>query len=100
MLEQAMQGAADAGAAVEMVSLYDDAFKGCVSCFACKVKNAKTNGLCAYKDALTPILKKAIKHLTRAFPKLEVHPFKGLGHGEIMTQPERLVQELKAFMGR
>ncbi len=59
MLEQAMQGAADAGAEVEMVSLYDVAFKGCVSCFACKVKNSKTNGLCAYKDALTPILKKA-----------------------------------------
>lgn len=45
-------------------------------------------------------MKKAIKHLMRAFPNLEVHPFKGLGHGEIMTQPERLVQELKAFMGR
>ena len=59
MLEQAMQGAADAGAEVEMVHLYDDAFKGCVSCFACKLKNAKTNGLCAYKDALTPILEKA-----------------------------------------
>lgn len=59
MLEQAMQGAADAGAKVEMVSLYDDTFKGCVSCFACKRKNSKTNGLCAYKDALTPILEKA-----------------------------------------
>ena len=45
-------------------------------------------------------MKKAIKHLKRAFPKLEVHPFEGLGHGEIMTQPERLVQELNAFMGR
>ena len=59
MLERAMQGAADAGAEVEMVHLYEDTFKGCVSCFACKVKNSKTNGLCAYKDALTPILEKA-----------------------------------------
>lgn len=59
MLEKAMKGAADAGADVEMVHLYDDAFKGCVSCFACKVKNSKTNGLCAYKDALTPVLEKA-----------------------------------------
>lgn len=59
MLERAMQGAADAGAEVEMVSLYDDSFKGCISCFACKVKNSKNNGLCAYKDALTPILEKA-----------------------------------------
>ena len=59
MLERAMQGATDAGAEVELVSLYDDTFKGCVSCFACKRKNAQTNGLCAYKDALTPILEKA-----------------------------------------
>lgn len=59
MLEKAMDGAREAGADVELVSLYDDAFKGCVSCFACKRKNAKTNGLCAYKDALTPVLEKA-----------------------------------------
>ena len=59
MLERAMQGAEDAGAEVEMVHLYEDAFKGCISCFACKRKGSKTNGLCAYKDALTPILKKA-----------------------------------------
>lgn len=60
MLEKTMQGAMDAGAEVELVHLYDDAFKGCVSCFACKRKNSKTNGLCAYKDALTPILEKAL----------------------------------------
>ena len=36
MLERAMQGAEDAGAEVEMVHLYEDAFKGCISCFACK----------------------------------------------------------------
>lgn len=59
MLERAMNGAADAGAEVELISLYDNEFKGCISCFACKRKDAKTNGLCAYKDALTPILEKA-----------------------------------------
>ena len=37
MLESAMEGAAEAGAAVELAHLYDFAFKGCVSCFACKV---------------------------------------------------------------
>ena len=31
-----------------------------MSCFACKLKNAKTHGLCAFKDALTPILEKAL----------------------------------------
>ena len=44
-------------------------------------------------------MKKAIKHLKRAFPNLEAQPFKGLGHGEIMAHKELLVQELKAFMG-
>ena len=61
MLESAMQGAQDAGAECELVHLYDQSFKGCVSCFACKVKNAKTHGLCAFKDALTPVLEKALE---------------------------------------
>ena len=43
-------------------------------------------------------MKKAFKHLKRAFPNLEVHPFKGLGHGEIMAHKELLIQELKAFL--
>ena len=60
MLEQSMQGAQDAGAECELVNLYDAPFKGCVSCFACKLKNAKTHGLCAFKDALTPTLEKAL----------------------------------------
>lgn len=59
MLGKAMEGAASAGAETELVHLYDNSFKGCISCFACKVKNAKTNCLCAFKDALTPILEKA-----------------------------------------
>lgn len=45
-------------------------------------------------------MKKAVRELKRAFPSLQVHPFKGMGHGEIMAHPELLVQELKAFMGR
>ncbi len=60
MLEQAMQGASDAGAECELIHLYDYKFKGCVSCFACKVKNNKTNGLCAYRDDLRPVLEKAL----------------------------------------
>lgn len=59
MLESAMNGAKDAGAECELVHLYDYTFKGCVSCFACKLKNDRTGGLCAFKDALTPILQKA-----------------------------------------
>lgn len=60
MLESAMKGASDSGAECEMIHLYDYSFKGCVSCFACKIKNAKTNGLCAYRDDLRPVLEKAL----------------------------------------
>ena len=61
MLESAMKGASDSGAECEMIHLYDYKFKGCVSCFACKVKNNKTNGLCAYHDDLRPVLEKALE---------------------------------------
>jgi len=43
---------------VETIRLYDYEYKGCISCFACKIKNSKTNGLCAYKDDLSPALEK------------------------------------------
>ena len=57
-LESAMKGAQDAGAECELVNLYDIDFKGCKSCFACKIKNSKTNGVCALKDDLRPILER------------------------------------------
>ncbi len=60
MLEKAMEGAEAQGAEVELVNLYDYDFKGCKSCFACKLKNAKTNGLCAIRDDITPILERTL----------------------------------------
>jgi len=62
MLESAMKGACDAGAETELVHLYDYNFKGCISCLACKLKNSKVkgSGLCLFKDALTPVLEKAL----------------------------------------
>ena len=59
MLQKAMKGASDAGAETEIIHLYDYNFKGCMSCFACKLKNSKTNGVCAIRDELRPILEKA-----------------------------------------
>ena len=56
MLEAAKAGAEEAGAVTELVNLYDIKFPGCKSCFACKLKNAKTNGVCALRDDLRPIL--------------------------------------------
>ena len=61
MLESAMKGAEDAGAETELVHLYDYAFTGCKSCFACKRKNAQTNGVCAIRDELRPVLEKRMK---------------------------------------
>ena len=58
MMEQTMKGASDAGAETEVIHLYDYNFHGCKSCFACKLKNAKTNGVCAIKDGLRPVLEK------------------------------------------
>ena len=59
MLEQAIKGAEYAGAETELIHLYDYDFHGCKSCFACKLKNAKTNGVCAIRDDLRPTLEKA-----------------------------------------
>jgi len=57
-VEEAGKGLADNGFEVEKINLYDYTFKGCTSCFACKLKNAKTNGVCAMKDELRPVLEK------------------------------------------
>ena len=59
LLEKAMEGADDAGLDAEIVNIYDKPFKGCVSCFACKIKNSKCNGLCAFRDDMRPLLEKA-----------------------------------------
>ncbi|MBQ9407088.1 MAG: flavodoxin family protein [Desulfovibrio sp.] len=59
LLQRALDGAASAGAETELVHLCTEPFKGCTSCFACKHKGSQTKGLCAYRDALTPILVKA-----------------------------------------
>lgn len=61
MLEAAKAGAEEAGADTELVNLYDYSFTGCRSCFACKLKNATTNGVCAIRDDLRPILERARK---------------------------------------
>lgn len=42
----------------ETVHLYELEFKGCRSCFACKLKGGKSYGKCAVKDALSPVLER------------------------------------------
>ncbi len=62
LLQQALEGAREAGAEVEMIHLYDRQlnFKGCMSCFACKIKGGR-KGMCSFKDDLQPILQKVLE---------------------------------------
>lgn len=58
LLKKALEGAESNGAETELVHLYDLDYKGCVSCFACKLKDGKSYGKCAFKDGLSPLLEK------------------------------------------
>ncbi|MDD3224121.1 MAG: NAD(P)H-dependent oxidoreductase [Clostridium sp.] len=58
LLAKALEGAASCGAETELIHLYDKNYKGCISCFSCKLKNGKSYGKCALHDDLTPILEK------------------------------------------
>jgi len=58
LLTKALEGAASKGADTELFHLYDIDFKGCTSCFACKIIDGPHYGRCALKDDLSPILKK------------------------------------------
>jgi multimeric flavodoxin WrbA len=40
LLKHAVDGAASNGAETELIHLYDYNYKGCISCFACKVKRS------------------------------------------------------------
>jgi multimeric flavodoxin WrbA len=56
LLNQALAGAASAGAETELIHLYPLNFKGCASCFCCKRTGAKR--VCALRDDLAPVLEK------------------------------------------
>lgn len=56
LLQHALEGAASQGAETELVHLYDLAYTGCTSCFACKVKGGVSYGRCAVNDGLMTLL--------------------------------------------
>jgi len=58
LLKHALDGAASKGAETKLIHLYDYNYKGCISCFACKLKDGKSYGRCAVNDDLKPILNK------------------------------------------
>lgn len=59
LVMKALEGAASAGAETELIDLYSQPVKGCLECYACKRKGIETNGICAIKDNLRPLLEKA-----------------------------------------
>ncbi len=56
LLRNVLRGAEAGGAETDFVNLYQLNFKGCISCFACKRKDSRCNGLCAVRDDLTAVL--------------------------------------------
>jgi multimeric flavodoxin WrbA len=58
LLNKALEGATSQGAATELIHLYDLEYKGCTSCFACKIKGGKSYGKCPIHDDLFEIFKK------------------------------------------
>jgi multimeric flavodoxin WrbA len=88
LLEKALEGAAWEGAETELIHLYDLNFKGCISCFACKLKDGKSYGKCAVKDELTPVLEK----LTNADAVILGSPiYLGNSTGEMRSFMERYI---------
>jgi multimeric flavodoxin WrbA len=61
LVAKALEGAASQGAQTEIVHLYDLNYKGCISCFACKLKGGKSYGKCAVKDDLAGVFEKIEK---------------------------------------
>ena len=58
LLKKALEGAESKGADTELINLYDLNYKGCNSCFLCKLKGGKSYGVCAVNDDLKDVIKK------------------------------------------
>jgi len=58
LLNKALEGAASKGAQTELIHLYDLNFRGCTSCYECKLKNGASFGRCSLKDELSVVLGK------------------------------------------
>ncbi len=58
LLMEAERGAKEAGATTEIIHLFDLKYTDCISCFACKLKGNKTEGVCAVRDDLKPVMER------------------------------------------
>lgn len=88
LVKEALEGAQSKGAESELINLYDLDYKGCKSCFACKLKDGKNYGTCAARDDLTPVLKK-IKEADAIILASPI--YLGTATGEMRSFLERLI---------
>ncbi|WP_028581553.1 flavodoxin family protein [Desulfogranum japonicum] len=58
MLDNAVNGARDNGAEVELFNLYKMQYSGCISCFSCKRLDRERPIVCVVQDDLQPVLQK------------------------------------------
>ena len=58
LINKALEGAKSHGAETEIIHLYDLNYKGCKSCFACKLREGKGYGRCNINDDLTEVFEK------------------------------------------
>jgi hypothetical protein len=61
---------------------------------------APTAKVSVWYGAKEPNMKKAVRKLKAVYPSAEEHPFKGLGHGEIIAHPKYMAREIVRFMER
>jgi len=88
LLEQALKGASSRGAETALIHLYDLTYKGCMSCFSCKLIGGKSYGRCAAKDDLTPIF----DQIREAHGLILGSPiYLGAATGEMRSFLERLI---------
>lgn len=88
LLEKALEGASSQGAKTKLTHLYDLNYKGCISCFSCKMKNGKSYGRCAVKDGLTPVFEEVLDAGALIFGS---PVYLGTATGQMRSFMERLV---------
>lgn len=97
LLKHALDGAGSQGAETELIHLYEHDYKGCISCFSCKLKGGKHFGRCAVNDGLKPLLEK----VAEADAIILGSPiYFGMTTGEMRSFLERLLFQYLQYDGK
>ena len=97
LLNKALEGAASQGAETELIHLYDLSYKGCISCFSCKLKGGKSYGKCAVNDDLKPVFNR----IEQADALIFGSPiYFGQVTGEVRSFLERLLFQYLVYDGK